>query len=313
MARPSQMIKRFLPKSLFGRSLMIIITPLILLQVVSTWIFFDRHWDTITRRLASSIAGDIAWILEGMSSDMSEKARAELFARARRHKGLQIILRPNQILPNRQASYGGILDSTMAHALQERVRKPFMLDTSSFKTRVVIDIQQAEGILTIVVPGKRLFSSTTYIFILWMVGTSLVLFAVASIFMRNQVRPIRRLAQAADAFGKGGEMVRTSEYKAHRRSGSPQPPSTACVNGSTVRSTANRHVIRCKPRSADTAHADEAATRNGAGIAEIEELKSDLSDMEKMIEGYLTFARGEGDEKGVEMSLSELVTEAVGA
>ena len=169
------------------------------------------------------IAGDIAWILEGMSSDMSEKARAELFARARRHKGLQIILRPNQILPNRQASYGGILDSTMAHALQERVRKPFMLDTSSFKTRVVIDIQQAEGILTIVVPGKRLFSSTTYIFILWMVGTSLVLFAVASIFMRNQVRPIRRLAQAADAFGKGGEMSQTSEYKAHRRSGSPQP------------------------------------------------------------------------------------------
>ncbi len=151
------MIKRFLPKSLFGRSLMIILTPLILLQVVSTWIFFDRHWDTITRRLASSIAGDIAWILEGMSPDMSEKARAELFARARRHKGLQIILRPNQILPNRLASYGGILDSTMAHALQERVRKPFMLDTSSFKTRVVIDIQQAEGILTIVVPGKSLF------------------------------------------------------------------------------------------------------------------------------------------------------------
>ena len=87
MAQPSQMIKRFLPKSLFGRSLMIIITPLILLQVVSTWIFFDRHWDTITRRLASSIAGDIAWILEGMRPDMSEKARAELFARARRHKG----------------------------------------------------------------------------------------------------------------------------------------------------------------------------------------------------------------------------------
>ena len=88
---------------------MIIITPLILLQVVSTWIFFDRHWDTITRRLASSIAGDIAWILEEMRPGMDEEAHIELFTRARRHKGLQIILRPDQILPNRKSDYGGIL------------------------------------------------------------------------------------------------------------------------------------------------------------------------------------------------------------
>ena len=314
MARPSQMIKRFLPKSLFGRSLMIIITPLILLQVVSTWIFFDRHWDTITRRLASSIAGDIAWILEGMSPDMSEKARAELFARARRHKGLQIILRPNKILPNRQASYGGILDSTMAHALQERVRKPFMLDTSSFKTRVVIDIQQAEGILTIVVPGKRLFSSTTYIFILWMVGTSLVLFAVASIFMRNQVRPIRRLAQAADAFGKGGEM--SQDFRIQGAS----EVRLAATAFNRMRERINRQIRQRTDMLSGVSHdLRTPLTRMKLQLEmvsespEIEELKSDLSDMENMIEGYLTFARGEGDEKGVEMSLSELVTEAVGA
>ncbi|MEC9185763.1 MAG: HAMP domain-containing protein, partial [Pseudomonadota bacterium] len=293
---------------------MIIITPLILLQVVSTWIFFDRHWDTITRRLASSIAGDIAWILEGMSPDMSEKARAELFARARRHKGLQIILRPHQILPNRQASYGGILDSTMAHALQERVRKPFMLDTSSFKTRVVIDIQQAEGILTIVVPGKRLFSSTTYIFILWMVGTSLVLFAVASIFMRNQVRPIRRLAQAADAFGKGGEM--SQDFRIQGAS----EVRLAATAFNRMRERINRQIRQRTDMLSGVSHdLRTPLTRMKLQLAmvpespEIEELKSDLSDMENMIEGYLTFARGEGDEKGVEMSLSELVTEAVGA
>ncbi|MEL0019005.1 MAG: hypothetical protein VW709_03970, partial [Rickettsiales bacterium] len=133
MLRPGQMIKRILPKSLFGRSLMIIITPLILLQVVSSWVFFDRHWDTITRRLASSIAGDIAWILEELRPDMGDRARTELFARARQHKGLQIILRPEQILPNQAARYSGIIASTMAHALRERVQKPFVLDTSSFK------------------------------------------------------------------------------------------------------------------------------------------------------------------------------------
>ena len=121
-------MKRILPKSLFGRSLLIIVTPLILLQVVSTWIFFDRHWDTITRRLANSIAGDIAWVLEELKPETGEMQRVELFTRARAHKGLEIVLRPNQIIPNRKRRYFGILDAKLAHALNERVRRPFILD-----------------------------------------------------------------------------------------------------------------------------------------------------------------------------------------
>ena len=314
MVRPSQLIKRFLPKSLFGRSLMIIITPLILLQVVSTWIFFDRHWDTITRRLASSIAGDIAWILEEMRPGMDEEAHIELFTRARRHKGLQIILRPDQILPNRKSDYGGILASTMAHALEERVRKPFLLDTSSFKTRVVIDIQKKEGVLTVVVPGKRLFSSTTYIFILWMVGTSLVLFAVASIFMRNQVRPIRRLAQAADAFGKGGE-----SSQGFRIQGASEVR-LAATAFNRMRERINRQIRQRTDMLSGVSHdLRTPLTRMKLQLAmvpespEIEELRSDLYDMENMIEGYLTFARGDGDEKGVETPLSEPINEVVRA
>jgi two-component system osmolarity sensor histidine kinase EnvZ len=314
MIRPSHLIKRILPKSLFGRSLMIIISPLILLQIVSTWIFFDRHWDTITRRLASSIAGDIAWILEEMTPGMREKAHMELFERARRHKGLQIILRPNEILPNRQSNYGGILASTMAHALEERVQKPFLLDTSSFKTRVVIDIQKKEGILTVIVPGKRLFSSTTYIFILWMVGTSLILFAVATIFMRNQVRPIRRLAQAADVFGKGGEM-----RQGFRIQGASEVR-LAATAFNRMRERINRHIRQRTDMLSGVSHdLRTPLTRMKLQLAmvpespEIEELRSDLCDMENMIEGYLTFARGDGDEKGIETSLSEPVNEVVRA
>ncbi len=314
MLRPGQMIKRILPKSLFGRSLMIIITPLILLQVVSSWVFFDRHWDTITRRLASSIAGDIAWILEELRPDMGDRARTELFARARQHKGLQIILRPEQILPNQAARYSGIIASTMAHALRERVQKPFVLDTSSFKTQVIIEIQLADGILTVVVPGKRLFSSTTYIFIIWMVGTSLVLFAVASVFMRNQVRPIRRLAAAADAFGKGGEMSQD-----FRIQGATEVR-LAATAFNRMRERINRQIRQRTDMLSGVSHdLRTPLTRMKLQLAmvpnspEIEELKSDLTDMERMIEGYLTFARGEGDEKSVETDLSELVAEAVAA
>jgi two-component system osmolarity sensor histidine kinase EnvZ len=306
------MIKRLLPKSLFGRSLMIIITPLVLLQIISTWIFFDRHWDTITRYLASSIAGDIAWVLEEMNEGLGAKERAELFRRTRHHKGLQIILRPNQILPNRKADYAGIIDSTMAHALQERVQRPFILDTSSFKTRVIIDIQTRSGVLSVIVPGKRLFSSTTYIFILWMVGTSLVLFAVASIFMRNQIRPIRRLAEAADTFGKGGEMSQD-----FRIQGATEVR-IAATAFNRMRARINRQIRQRTDMLSGVGHdLRTPMTRMKLQLAmvpdspEIEDLKSDLAEMEQMIEGYLTFARGDGDEKAVATDLSNVISDSI--
>lgn len=310
--RPGKMIKRILPKSLFGRSLMIIITPLILLQVVSTWVFFDRHWETITRRLASSIAGDIAWVLEEMRTDVSVAARADLFARTERHKGLRMHLKPGEILPNQKSKYDGILDATVAHALRERVSRPFLLDTSSFKTQVIIDVQMPTGILSVTVPGKRLFSSTTYIFILWMVGTSLVLFAVASIFMRNQVRPIRRLADAADAFGKGGEM--SNDF---RIQGATEVR-IAATAFNRMRERINRQMRQRTDMLSGVSHdLRTPLTRMKLQLAmvptspEIEDLKSDLSEMERMIEGYLTFARGDGDEKAVETNLTDLIAESV--
>ena len=309
--RLERMMKRILPKSLFGRSLLLIVTPLILLQVVSTWIFFDRHWDTITRRLANSIAGDIDWVLEELKPETGEMQRVELFTRARAHKGLEIVLRPNQIIPNRKRRYFGILDAKLAHALNERVRRPFILDTSSFKTRVLIDIQIPTGVISIIVPGKRLFSSTTYIFVLWMVGTSMFLFAVASLFMRNQVRPIRRLAEAADAFGRGGEMAND-----FRIQGATEVR-LAATAFNRMRDRIKRQMRQRTDMLSGVSHdLRTPLTRMKLQLAmvpkslEIEELNSDLAEMEQMIEGYLNFARGEGDEKSANTDLSKLVTDS---
>ena len=309
---PGKLIKQFLPKSLFGRALMIIVTPLVLLQIVSTWIFFDRHWETITRRLTSSIAGDIAWVIEEMRNDPSPQRRSELFVLARQHKGLQITLNPGEILPNRPTDYSGILDATLAHALDERVRKPFLIDTSSFKTEVIIELQLPEAVLNVVVPGERLFSSTTYIFVLWMVGTSLVLFVVASVFMRTQVRPIRRLAEAADSFGKGVQMSRD-----FRIQGATEVR-LAATAFNRMRERINRQIRQRTDMLSGVSHdLRTPLTRMKLQLAmtkaspELDELKADIADMEKMIEGYLTFARGEGGETSVETDLGKLVRDAV--
>ncbi|RED54308.1 sensor histidine kinase [Aestuariispira insulae] len=301
-------VKRVLPRSFYGRSLLIIVMPLVLLQLVSAWIFYDRHWDRITWRLATTIAGDLQYITEQMR-DAPDKI-PEIFAQAQHSMGLSLILQPGEILPNERLMDDGLIDRMLAQALEERIKRPFQIDSSSFQEEVIIDIQLADSVLTVVVPGKRLFSSTTYIFLMWMIGTSLVLFAVASIFMRNQVKPIRRLSDAVDRFGKGRDPG--SDFK---------PEGAAEVRLAAAAFNRMMHRIRRQIRqrtdmlSGVSHDLKTPLTRIKLQLAlleqspETEAIKGNVSEMEKMIEGYLTFARGEGGEPSVETEITALVSE----
>jgi len=301
--------KNFLPRTLYGRALLIIISPLILLQIVSTWIFYDRHWDSITWRLVSGISGDIAMVLDRMY-EAPENIDA-LFQSARANMGLELILRPGEILPNEPAEdAGGLIHSLLAKALGERVKRPFRIDSRSYRQEVVVDVQLADGVLRVIVPGNRVFSSTTYIFIMWMVGTSLVLFAVASVFMRNQVRPIRRLAGAVDSFGKGREA--DADVKPEGALEVRQATTAFNLMSERIRRQVRQRTDMLSGVSHDLR---TPLTRMKLQLAmlgsdpEIAELKENVSEMEKMIEGYLTFARGEGGEQSLETDLTELVSD----
>lgn len=301
-------VKKMLPRSLYGRSLLIIVTPLVLLQLVSAWIFYERHWDTITWRLASSIGGDLQYVMTELR--LYPEKTDEILQRARNTMQLNIVLQPGEILPNESVNEGGLIDRMLAATFNERIKRPFQIDSSSFKEEVIIDFQLADGVMTVVVPGKRLFSTTTYIFILWMVGTSLILFAVASIFMRNQVRPIRRLADAVDSFGKGRDPGR--DFK---------PEGASEVRLAAVAFNRMIHRIRRQIRqrtdmlSGVSHDLKTPLTRMKLQLAllgsgeEVEAIKANVTEMERMIEGYLTFARGEGGEPSVETNLTVTVQE----
>lgn len=299
-------IKKALPKTLFGRALMIIVMPLILLQLVSAWIFYDRHWDTVTWRLSSSVAGDIADVIEQIRRDPDQIE--DVLATVRRTMELSVMIRPGDILPNQPHELEGQLDFLLARALEERVRRPFVIDSSSLRSQLILHIQLRDSVMTVMVPGSRLFSSTTYIFILWMVGTSLVLFAVASIFMRNQVRPIRRLARAVESFGKGREPEQ--DFKAE---GALEVRQAA--NAFNLMSERIRRQIRQRTDMLSGVSHDlrTPLTRMKLQLAmlgespETQELAVNVSEMEKMIQDYLTFARGEGGEKSIECDVSDVV------
>ena len=309
---PFALLKRFLPKTLFGRALMILVTPLVLLQIVATYIFIDRHWETITRRLTQAIAGEIGMVIEAMEREPGEAARTRIFDEAYRHFQLRMTFTPNVSLPEKRQEYTGILDRKLAIDMEERVRRPFLIDTTVFKERVIIDVQLDDGVLSVIVPGTRLFSSTTYIFIFWMVGTSLILLTIAIIFLRNQIRPIRRLAAAVDRFGKG----QTLEEEFHV-SGAAEVRQVG-VAFNRMRERIVRQIRQRTDMLSGVSHdLRTPLTRMRLQLelltdrAAVDELKADILEMEKMIDGYLTFARGEGDEPSVVTDLGSLIESSV--
>lgn len=308
--RFSTVLKPYLPKSLLGRAVLIIVTPLILLQVVATVIFFENHWSKVSRRLALGVAGDISIIVEQMPKYQQTDELDDLFAKAKRNFQLSFKYIPDGVI-SRSISKGGLTETSLSLALEGSIRKPFSMDSDSFERFVVIEIQLGQGVLEISVPNKRFFSTTTYIFVMWMVGTSLLLFGVATIFMKNQVRPIIRLAAAAEDFGKGRD---SKKFKPEGATEVRQAASAFIA----MRNRLKRQIQQRTDMLSGVSHdLRTPITRMKlqlemmGSIDGVSELKSDISDMEHMLDEYLAFARGEGSEKQTPASIAAMLDEIV--
>ena len=158
MKKIEPIIKYLLPKTLFGRSLVIIVTPLILMQAISTFVFFDRHWDTMTRRLSHTLAGDIAFIIDAITPIGSEEKLDNVRDRAEKILHIKLTYSPDKILLNSAKTDGDRVQKTLSKAMTERVKRPFLIDSEKLDRRVLVYIQLAKGVLTIDVHRKRLYS-----------------------------------------------------------------------------------------------------------------------------------------------------------
>ena len=305
-------IKNILPQTLFGRALLIIVTPLILMQAISTFIFFDRHWDTMTRRLAHTLAGDIAFIVDSLTPLPKQLDLNQIFLKADDILHIRLTYSPEEILVKKKAfQQWDRVRKSLQDALKERVRRPFSIDTTKKDRRIEIKVQLPQGLLNVNVHEKRLYSSTPYIFLMWMIGSSLVLFAIAIIFMRNQIRPIRRLAIAARSFGmgRGSSEIKPSGAKEVRQ---------ATQAFRQMRERISRQLAQRTEMLAGVSHdLRTPLTRMKLQIEMLErtpetrELQDDIQEMERMIDGYLTFARGEGSESLSKINLTSLIEEII--
>jgi len=315
MNRAFALIKYLLPRGLFGRSLLIIITPLILLQIISATVFYERHWDSVARRLALVLAGDIGTVVDVFRETPSPESRERMLTIAAVNMGLGLSFRDGAILPNVPTAKMLDGDEILLRTLTETLSRPFTFELLGDGGDIAIHVQLSDGVLDVLAPRKRLYTSTTYIFVMWMVGSSLVLFAVAMIFMRNQVRPIRRLAAAADALGKGRDVP---SFKLQGATEVRQ----AATAFNLMRDRLLRQLGQRTEMLAGVSHdlrtpltrmkLQLAMLPDGPDVAELKTgLNDDMAEMETMIEHYLAFARGEGPEEPTPTDLTELLADAV--
>ncbi len=298
-------IKRFVPRTLFGRSLLILILPILIIQAISMFIFFDRHWSKMTSRLAFAVAGEISvlssYIDEADNDEMVQKIitlaeqRLEFLVTFDRGE----IPPPNVVPSNILEGWEGMVRNSLMHELDDALDYPFTVDVDFKEKWAEVRVQLSGGVLNVALPQRRLFSSTTYIFLIWVFFASTILLVISILFMRNQIRPIRRLAIAAERFGKGRKVdnFKVEGAKEVRQAGQ------AFLD---MKIRLQRQIAQRTDMLAGVSHdLRTPLTRLKLQVAmmgdspDIYDIKNDINDMEKMIEGYLNFVRGDGRETTV--------------
>ena len=304
-------LRDYLPKSLFSRMLAIILIPMILVQLVTVFIFYERHWDSVTRQMAHALAGEIALLADRAGNQMQAEDLPALQKSSGNYFGFGLAFEEGAILASTPPVPANYAEQAFFEALDSRLVWPWQADLRGDADLISIDIQTANGVLRIFVGRKRIFSSTSWSFLGWTIGSSLLLFCIALLFMRRQVRPIRRLADAARQLGLGRERV---DYQL-------EGAKEVRLAGRAFRAMQHRirrHVNERTTMLAGVSHdLRTPLTRMKLQTAmlpaspEISALEEDILEMERMVDGYLAFARGEAGEKAVTTDISALLADSV--
>ena len=306
-------LKRAMPTSLFGRSLLIILLPIVLMQGAVAYAFFDAEWRTVTTQLSEALASDVAFNAALYQSDPTPQTLGRIAARAQRTQSITVSLQPARTLPI--APYPTLLpplDEALRSALDDKLEEPVWVDTTRYPELVDMRVQVTGGVLRFLAPRDRAFASRGPVFIFWLAAATLALAFVAIVFIRNQVRAIERLAAAADAFGRGQE-IQFKPYGARevRQAG------LAFLD---MKNRIQRHIEQRTLLLASVSHdlrTPLTRLKLEAALAEpsprVEQIKRDLLEMEHMIDEYLAFARGEGGEAREEVDLAAMVREIAGS
>jgi two-component system osmolarity sensor histidine kinase EnvZ len=309
--RASGWLKSVMPKGLYARALLIIIVPMVVLQSVVAFIFMERHWNTVTQRLSAAVVQDIAALTDVYRS--FPNSRDQVIRIGRERLGLVVDFLPaSDMPPPGPKPFFSLLDQTLSVQLREKVARPFWIDTVGRSSLVEVRIKLDDAVMRVFARRSAAYASNSEIFLFWMVGTSLVLITVAVLFLRNQIRPILRLADAAESFGKGREVpnFRPRGAREVRRAAQAFIEMKTRIERSIEQRTAMLAGVSHDLRTILTRFKLEMALIGDN--PEIEAMKRDVDEMHAMLEAYLAFARGDSGEQAEPTSIATMLDELRG-
>ena len=300
---------KFLPKTLFFRTMLLIFIPLIVVQVVSVVMFFDGSWSRMGRRLSDNLTSDMSFIMEQVNRNPSRLK--EMQALSSQKFGMEFEYYSNQdklkaISKVRKAN------RMIVGYLEESLEKAFpKAEINIFEGKadkdLVVMIDSDQGLYRFLTTRKKIFSSSIFMFVVWMVGTSILLFLVAVLFLRIQVRSIAELAQVAEDFGKG---IDNKDFKPYGSS----EVRKAALAFIKMKERIQRQISERTQMLAGVSHdLRTPLTRMKLQAAMMpdgddkKDFLSDIDEMEKMLDGYLSFVSGEGGEKSSFVDVNEMI------
>jgi two-component system osmolarity sensor histidine kinase EnvZ len=308
--RLDRWVKSMLPKRLYARALLIIITPMVVLQSVVAFVFMEQHWNTVTRRLTAAVTQDIAAVIDMRKDLPRDGDYAELRRIAQQRLGLQVDFLPTtELPPPGPKPFFSLLDQALSEEVRKQIGRPFWIDTVGRSNLVEIRIGLEDAVMRVFARRSAAYASNSEIFLLWMVGTSLVLLVVAILFLRNQIRPILRLAEAVESFGKGRDVP-------NFRPRGAQEVRRAALAFIEMKSRVERTIEQRTTMLAGVSHdLRTVLTRFKLELAligegpEVDAMKKDIDEMSRMLEAYLAFARGDAGEPAEPTDMSAFLAE----
>ncbi len=307
--RLGKSIKRFMPTGLYARALLIIIAPMVILQSVVAFVFMERHWNSVTQKLSASVVSDIAALIDVYRGYPQDAQNSQIRRIAQDRLGLVVDFLPaGDMPPPGPKPFFSLLDQALSVELT-KIKRPFWIDTVGRSSLVEIRIQLDNTVMRVFAPRGAAYASNSEIFLFWMVGTSLVLLTVAIIFLRNQIRPILSLADAAEAFGKGREApnFRPRGAREVRRAAVAFIEMKLRVERAIDQRTTMLAGVSHDLRTILTRFKLELALLGD--VPELDAMKKDVDEMQRMLEAYLAFARGDMGEQSAPTDMAAFLEE----
>jgi two-component system osmolarity sensor histidine kinase EnvZ len=268
----------------------------------------ERHWNTVTRRLSAAVTQDISSLIDVYRTYPQDPGNTQIRRIAQQRLGLVVDFLPlSEMPPPGPKPFFSLLDQTLSDEIRRQIGRPYWLDTVGRSSIVEIRIQLDNAVMRVFARRSAAYASNSEIFLLWMVGTSLVLLSVAILFLRNQIKPIQRLADAAESFGKGREVpnFRPRGATEVRRAAHAFIEMKSRVERAIEQRTTMLAGVSHDLRTVLTRFKLELALLKDSGEAEA--MNKDVDEMSRMLEAYLAFARGDAGEQSASTDMNELL------